>query len=86
MEVNVMSKKMKSETVSTANGGSVTITPKSSGKGFEMIIVRGFKETPNERLDRINNSPKSNFFQSPEKKRNRSKRKRDAIRNSVENY
>lgn len=52
----VTTKSQKSETISTADGGSVTLIQSENGKSFSGKITKGFKETPEERLERISAS------------------------------
>lgn len=50
----------KSNTVSTADGGTMTINGNGRG-GFIITATRGFKETPEERKERIRTSRQKLF-------------------------
>lgn len=79
-----MSKKIKTQSVAINNGGTATV--QSNGKGgFTMTVTRGYKETPEERRERIANGPRANRIPSGKRKQSRGGRnggKRAAIRDS----
>lgn len=73
-----MSKKIKTMTVTIAGGGTATSTVENGV--IKMTVTRGYRETPEERRERIQSGPKARKFESKARKGSRADKKRQAIR------
>lgn len=54
--------KARTMSTATADGGTITIAQREQG-GFRIEVTRGFKETPEERKERIRLSRRGGFHQ-----------------------
>lgn len=60
-----MSKRAKKNmTAKTSNGGTMTIVNNENNKGFRIDVTRGYKETPEERRERIAAGNRARRFES----------------------
>lgn len=69
-------RKQAAQEVRLADGGTVAITASESG-GFSITVTRGYKETPEERRERLAHSRRGGVHQG---KSSRAASKREAIR------
>lgn len=74
--------KLSTKSVKTSDGGIMTSTMTENG-GFALTITRGYKETPEQRLERIRNSPRSARFDSKAAKGGRRGDRKRAIKDSM---
>lgn len=60
--MRTMSKNRKNKvSVELADGGSVSI--EQDGRGFRMVVTHGYKETPEERKERLQHAKRGGFHE-----------------------
>lgn len=71
----------------TADGGTMTFIANEQGTGGRIAIVRGYKETPEERAERLAACPRANTVPSKKSKARNAKGRRGAsTRNALREY
>lgn len=63
-----MKKTNRKNTVKTSNGGSMTFIANERGMGGTILIERGYKETPDERAERLAAGNRARRFDSVKNK------------------